>query len=140
MNKAARKGRTFQGTGYRIRAVRKLTPDEIEQLRREAKKVIPGRVAFYAKQMGVSYNRISIRHQKTRWGSCSELRNLNFNCLLMLAPAEVLDYVVVHELCHLKEMNHSASFWKEVERVLPNYRKPQKWLKENGPALMARNP
>ncbi len=132
--------KSFHGNEYRVIRVKKLSSSEIDELTSEAKKVIPERAAFYAKQMGVSYNRITIRHQKTRWGSCSELGNLNFNCLLMLAPTEVLDYVIVHELCHLKEMNHSGSFWREVGRAMPGYRNPQKWLKENGPALMARNP
>ena len=81
---------------------------------------------------------ITIRHQSSRWGSCSKKGNLNFNCLLMLAPAEVRDYVVVHELCHLLHMNHSKSFWREVARVMPNYRQPYNWLKENGGLLLAR--
>jgi predicted metal-dependent hydrolase len=86
--------------------------------------------------VGVDYRRITIRSQKTRWGSCSSSGNLNFNCLLLLAPPEVLDYVVVHELCHRKEMNHSPRFWAEVGRVLPDYKKRNKWLKENGSRLM----
>ena len=88
--------------------------------------------------VGVSYGGITIRAQKTRWGSCSSKGNLNFNCLLLLAPAEVLDYVVVHELCHRREMNHSPKFWAEVERVLPDYDARRKWLKENGPGLISR--
>ena len=71
-------------------------------------------------------------------GSCSGAGNLNFNCLLMLAPPEVRDYGVVHELCHRKEMNHSARFWKEVENILPDYRQRRAWLKENGGRLIAR--
>ncbi len=117
--------------------VQKLTEEELTELTQRARTVIPDRVAFYADRMGVPYGRITIRRQKTRWGSCSENGNLSFNCLLMLAPPEVLDYVVVHELCHLKEMNHSRAYWDEVEQVLPDYRKPKKWMKENGPALMA---
>ena len=69
---------------------------------------------------------------------CTSQGNLNFNCLLMLAPSEVLDYVVVHELCHRKEMNHSARFWAEVARVIPGYEASKKWLKDNGGALIAR--
>ena len=97
-----------------------------------ARSIFTQKAAYYARLIGVTYGRISIREQKTRWGSCSSKRNLNFNCLLMLAPAEILDYVVVHELCHRKEMNHSKAFWVEVEKVLPDYRESVKWLKEKG--------
>ena len=99
-----------------------LTSSRIQELRNQAMEYIPKRVAYFADIMGVDYGRITIRMQKTRWGSCSSKGNLNFNCLLMLAPPEVIDYVVVHELCHRKEMNHSKAFWREVERVLPDYR------------------
>ena len=100
--------------------------------------IIPRRVEYFAKRIGVTYGRITIRNQKTRWGSCSSKGNLNFNCLLMLAPSEVLDYVVVHELCHRKEMNHSKAFWIEVEKVFPDYRDMVKWLKEEGSQIMQR--
>ena len=90
------------------------------------------RVAYYAEKLGVSYGKITLRQQKTRWGSCSSEKNLNFNWKLILAPPEVLDYVVVHELCHLKEMNHSKAFWDEVGKVMPNYETHKLWLKENG--------
>ncbi len=114
------------------------TKEEIQCLADRALEIIPKRVACFAPKVGVSYGRITIRNQRTRWGSCSSKGNLNFNCLLMLAPSEVLDYVVVHELCHRKEMNHSPRFWAEVERVLPDYRKQKRWLKENGSAIMDR--
>ena len=74
--------------------------------------------------------------QKSRWGSCSAKGNLNFNCLLMRAPEEILDYVIVHELCHRKEMNHSDRFWAEVEKVMPSYKERRKWLKDHGNELM----
>ena len=109
-----------------------LTNEEIKKLADKALQHIPKRVSYYAKQIGVTYVKITIRNQKTRWGSCSSKGNLNFNCLLMLTPPEVIDYVVVHELCHRKEMNHSGVFWVEVEKVLPNYKEQVKWLKENG--------
>ena len=96
-------------------------------------------MAYFAKQIGATYGRITIRNQKTRWGSCSSKGNLNFNCLLMLAPSEVIDYVVVHELCHRKEMNHSKAFWSEVEKVLPDYKAHVKWLKDEGGNIMRRN-
>lgn len=116
----------------------RFTEREIKRLQALAKQVIPEKVAYYARLMGVTYGRISIRKQKSRWGSCSREGNLNFNCLLMMAPPEVLDYVVVHELSHRLEMNHSARFWAQVEKVIPDYRKPRKWLKEHGSQLMLR--
>lgn len=115
-----------------------LTDEEIRELADKARKYIPERVAYFAGRMGVSYGRITIRNQKTRWGSCSSKGNLNFNCLLMLTPAEIIDYVVVHELCHRKEMNHSKAFWSEVEKVLPDYREFVRWLKEEGSQIMWR--
>ena len=116
-----------------------LSGEELEELADRACKVIPERVAYFASLAGVDYGMITIRNQRTRWGSCSAKGNLNFNCLLMLAPPEVLDYVVVHELCHRKEMNHSPKFWEEVERIMPDYKERERWLKENGKLLMARN-
>ena len=115
-----------------------LTPEELQQLYREAARVIPGRVAYYAPKVGVTYGRITIRCQKSRWGSCSAKGNLNFNCLLMLAPMNVIDSVVVHELCHRKEMNHSKRFWQEVRRVYPDYDAAHGWLKEHGESLLIR--
>lgn len=115
-----------------------LTNADIEKLCQKALSVIPDKVKYYAEIMGVTYGRITIRNQKTRWGSCSSKENLNFNCLLMLMPDKVLDYVVVHELCHLKQMNHSKKFWKEVERYMPDYKNYKKWLNENGGALIER--
>lgn len=118
--------------------VEKLNMQEIQELADQAVKVIPQRVAYYAPKIGVDYGRITIRNQKTRWGSCSANGNLNFNCLLMLTPSEVIDSVVVHELCHRKEMNHSDRFYAEVLRVFPDYWKWNRWLKENGGQLMQR--
>ncbi|MBE6583694.1 MAG: M48 family metallopeptidase [Ruminococcaceae bacterium] len=120
--------------------IKKLSVDEIQYLIDDAKRIIPLRVEHFAKEMGVRYNRVTIKSQHTRWGSCSNKSNLNFNCLLLLAPENVLDYVVVHELCHLKEMNHSKSFWNEVERVLPDYKMSYDWLKKHGGELMAQLP
>lgn len=119
-------------------SVPKFSIDEINELANKALKYIPERVKYFAPIVGVNYSRITIRNQKTRWGSCSAKGGLNFNCLLMLTPPEVIDYVVVHELCHRKEMNHSPAFWAEVENVLPNYKAAKKWLKDNGAELMSR--
>lgn len=102
---------------------------------RAAKERIPRRVAYFAEQMGVTYGRITIREQKTRWGSCSSKGNLNFNWKLALMPEEILDYVVVHELAHRREMNHSGRFWAIVEEALPDYRERRGALKEWGRKL-----
>lgn len=110
----------------------------LEEMARQAAEVIPKRAAFYAQKLGVSYGRITIRNQKTRWGSCSAAGNLNFNCLLMQAPPEVLDSVVVHELCHRLHPNHSKAFYAEVYRVFPEYDRCRAWLKEHGAQLIGR--
>ena len=112
--------------------------EELQQLSKKALTIIPPKVQQYATIVGVDYGRITIRTQRTRWGSCSFKGNLNFNCLLLLFPEEVIDYVVVHELCHRKHMNHSPAFYAEVERVFPDYRRCNKWLKANGAEYMAR--
>ncbi len=112
--------------------------EDIEALADKALEYIPERVKYFAPLVGVEYGNITVRNQRTRWGSCSGKGNLNFNCLLMLTPKDVIDYVVVHELCHLKEMNHSRDFWKEVEDVLPDYKNSRLWLKRNGGAIIAR--
>ena len=116
----------------------RFSEEEIKRLVKVAKQVIPEKVAYYVRIMNVTYGRSSIRRQRSRWGSCSREGNLNFNCLLMMAPPEVLDYVVVHELCHRLEMNHSSRFWVQVERILPEYKRTRKWLKEHGNKLMLR--
>ena len=116
----------------------KLTDQELKTLREKARALVTERVRYYAPLIGVTYNQISIRAQHTRWGSCSSKGNLNFNCLLALVPQEVLDYVVVHELCHRKELNHSDRFWNEVAKILPDYKCRRKWLKDNGSNLIAR--
>lgn len=101
-------------------------------LRTEGAERFQQKTAFWAARMKVTYGRITIRDQKTRWGSCSSRGNLNFNWRLLLMPERVMDYVIVHELAHRREMNHSAAFWQIVETYLPDYRERRQWLKENG--------
>ena len=109
-----------------------LSADEIKQIKKLARKIIPQRVEFWANKIGVTFGRIAIRLQSSRWGSCSVDGNLNFNCLLVLMPPEILDSVVVHELCHRRHMNHSKEFYAEIARVFPDYKRCNKWLKDNG--------
>lgn len=119
--------------GERIMAERpSYTDQERAEGRKRAAEAIRARCSHYAPLMGVSYGTITIREQKTRWGSCSAKGNLNFNWKLVLMPPEILDYVVVHELAHRLQMNHSAAFWAEVGKILPDYRERRQWLKVNG--------
>ena len=129
-------GRMQERENMRQQARIHLDAAQEEELRERANSVLAQRTAYFARQVGVTYGRITVRDQKTRWGSCSQTGNLNFNFRLILAPPEVLDYVVVHELCHRRQMNHSAQFWQEVAQVLPDYRKRKAWLTENGWRLM----
>lgn len=119
-------------------SVSKFSDAEIKILKKKAKKEIPILVDYYAPKIGVTYGRISIRAQRTLWGSCTAEGNLNFNCLLVLLPERVMRYVVVHELCHRKEMNHSKRFWAEVANVLPDYKALRKQLKDEGTSLLER--
>ncbi len=121
-------------------ALPKFTPEEIKALAQKAMQIIPQRLDFYAEKIGVTYNRITIRCQRTRWGSCSSQGNLNFNCLLVLLPGEIMDSVIVHELCHRKHMNHSKQFYAEIEKVFPDYPRCHQWLNENGSLYLSRLP
>ena len=110
--------------------VKKLSNNDIKELADKACACIPGRVAHFAPLVGVTYGRITIRNQRTRWGSCSSQGNLNFNNRLLFVPEELVDYVVVHELAHRKEMNHSKAFWDVVEKYMPDYKERRAKLRE----------
>lgn len=116
----------------------RFTEEEKAALKKAAQEKIPARVALFARQMGLQVGKITLRFQHTRWGSCSGKGNLNFNCLLALVPEDILDYVIVHELCHLRHMDHSRAFWQAVEDVLPDYKLRRRWLKEQGNRLIQR--
>lgn len=118
--------------------VKKLTERELADLKKLAHAKLPPLVASIAARMGITFGRISIRAQKTRWGSCSAKGNLNFNCLLMLVPADVRDYVIVHELCHRRQLNHSSAFWSLVQGQIPDYKEKRTWLKIHGRELIDR--
>ena len=119
-----------------------LTPAETKRLeilekryRKTARTRFEARTAYYHQFTGGNYTSITVRDQKSRWGSCSSRGTLSFNYRLIFAPPKVLDYVVIHELCHLTHMNHSKEFWNMVEDILPDYKEHRKWLKENGHTL-----
>ena len=115
----------------------KITFEQVKELADQAVEYIPKRVKYYAEKENFVYNKITIKNLVSRWGSCSTKGNLNFNCLLMLTPDYVIDYIVVHELCHLREMNHSEKFWAEVEKIMPDYQRAEIWLKQNGGNLIS---
>ena len=110
-------------------------PTLVNKHKKYARKIFEAKVAYFQQFTGGNYTSITIRDQKTRWGSCSGRGTLSFNWRLILAPPEILDYVVVHELCHLTHMNHSKEFWSLVGSVIPDYKIRRKWLKENGHTL-----
>lgn len=106
-----------------------------KRYRNAARDTFTRRVAYYHQFTGGNYTSITIRDQKSRWGSCSSRGTLSFNYRLVFAPPKVLDYVVVHELCHLTHMNHSKDFWNLVAEVMPEYKEYKKWLREHGHEL-----
>lgn len=110
------------------------------EARRAARELVTMVLDEEAPALGVSYRQVQIRDQRTRWGSCSASGTLSFNWRLVLAPFEVLDYIVVHELCHLREPNHAAGFWKLVASRRPGWRRQDDWLVRHGPELLAFRP
>ena len=116
------------------------TQEEMKAMKSKALELITEKVKIYAAMMGVDYGRISIRSQRKRWGSCTGRGDLSFNCLLALMPEEVMDSIVVHELCHRRYMNHSQDFYAMFGKYFPEYKKCRAWLKENGGAYLARLP
>ncbi|MEH2943952.1 SprT family zinc-dependent metalloprotease [Lachnospiraceae bacterium KK002] len=145
-----RKSGIIPDFGERILVTERAAPEQVKQKLeewyiRQARQIFSGQVSLYyppvfqlaseaGKEIG-PVNRIAIRNQKTRWGSCSSRGNLNFNWRLVMAPEKILDYVVVHELCHLAYLNHSGQFWKLVEQILPDCRERRSWLKMNSMLL-----
>lgn len=107
----------------------------ISWYKQEARKIIVERVALYAQKANLEYRSVAITSAETRWGSCSSNKTLNFNWKLVMAPLEVIDYVVSHELAHLTEMNHSRGFWETVRKMYPLYREYRTWLRRNGDNL-----
>jgi hypothetical protein len=96
------------------------------------KEIAIPRLEYFADKYNLSVNQIRIKEQKTMWGSCSSKNNINLNYLLIMAPMDVIDYVIIHELVHTIHRNHSVNFWKSVESIMPNFKEAKRWLKENG--------
>ena len=107
----------------------------IDWYKTQARQVIRARVDIYARRNGFVYTQFRITNAKTRWGSCGPKGSLNFSYRLVMAPLEIIDYVVCHELVHLKVKDHSKSFWKELEHLIPDYKQCKRWLKDNGHRL-----
>lgn len=118
-----------------VRRARVARPTPVQ--RQQAREIISARAAHWAGLLGVKYNRIAIKSQRSLWGSCSRKGNINFNWRLAAAPAQALDYVVIHELCHLREMNHSRKFWAHVAQACPDFKQHRRWLRLNSAGLMA---
>jgi len=108
--------------------------------RARAREAVQDVTSREAARLELRYGQLSIRDQRTRWGSCSSRGNLSFNWRLVMAPLEVLEYVVVHELCHLREHNHSQAFWKLVADARPTWKREKRWLDEHGPELLVYRP
>ena len=106
-----------------------------EWYRGQAEKLLSEQVSYYSKLLAISFNKLKIKDQKTRWGSCSNKGNINLNWRIIMAPNQVAAYVIIHELTHLKYLNHSKDFWKKIEQYLPDYKKWKKWLAGNGKEL-----
>jgi predicted metal-dependent hydrolase len=107
----------------------------IDFLKREAKKELEVRVAAHAARIGLKHTGLTVRDTASRWGSCSARRSLSFSWRLILAPPFVLDYVVAHEVAHMRELNHGPRFWKLVQELVGDFRRPQKWLRDHGSSL-----
>ena len=121
--------RKVEATKNRMVLINELSDTDIEDLKSKAWEYIPNRVDYFASIMGVTPANVSINRAKTRFGSCNSKKRLNFSCNVMRYPIEAIDYVIVHELAHIKELNHSKRFWAIVESILPDYKERQKILK-----------
>jgi len=130
---------TVTESGVRMLTVHDDAQAQLDQLKRFMANLALGdirrQLEVWAPTVGKSYGRIAIREQRSRWGSCSSKNNLNFNWKLVLAPPQALEYVVIHELCHLLYFNHSEKFWAEVEKRMPDYKIWKKWLSQHGSEL-----
>ena len=104
-------------------------------LRKQAKAYLPRRISFLAEKYGFSFEKLRFSHTGTRWGSCSSSGTISLNIALMNLPHHLIDYVIIHELCHTRQMNHSSKFWQEVEKYCPDYKKCVQEIKQFSPSI-----
>ena len=109
---------------------------DYQKYKEEARQLVHDRIDFYNKEYGFKFNRISIKNQRTLWGSCSAKSNININYKVLFLPKELQDYLIVHEMCHLKELNHSSKFWNLVQKTVPDYKKIRKGLMGSDPKCL----
>ena len=121
------------------RIIIKKTIKDYAENKEKALSLVKSKVVYFSKLYEFEYNRISVRNQKTRWGSCSKKRNINFNYKILFLTERLADYIIVHELCHTKELNHSKNFWNLVKEILPDYKKLRKEIKQISLGLNRRN-
>lgn len=131
----------FNGTEFNFYASHKSTEKDIKEAlylwyRKELSKILDKRINYFSKKIGAMPGKVSIRSQKTIWGSCSRDNNLSINFKLALAPPDVIDYIIVHEMCHIIHKNHSKEFWNTVRSIMPEYEEKKEWLRLNGRFLI----
>ncbi len=121
---------TFDGINFNANKINKKIL--LNWYKNTFQKIALPRLDYYAKNNQFNYNQVRLKSQKTLWGSCSSVNNINLNYLLIMSPISVIDYVIVHELCHTVHKNHSKNFWNLVQQILPNYKASKRWLQDNG--------
>ncbi|HXW12372.1 MAG TPA: YgjP-like metallopeptidase domain-containing protein, partial [Nitrososphaeraceae archaeon] len=120
---------------FHVKDRRREKENIINWYRSQTKKILDTKVPLFGKRLSITYGKVRIKNQKLRWGSCSKDGNLNFNLLLSALPSHIMDYIIIHELIHLIEFNHSDRFWQLVEEAIPTYKDCRDWLKKNGPYI-----
>lgn len=118
------------------RCINKAREMFVDWYKSQAKKIFYSKVHYFSQSIGTKFHQVKVNSARTRWGSCSYNGNISFPWRLILAPEEVIDYVVVHEVCHLEIKNHSREFWQKIDKLFPDYQKQKRWLRDNGHLLV----